>query len=170
MKRLYAGVLLCFALTGCFPANVMDATPIAVGENLSKPLPVEAFVMGEFTGALGGRFKNLLGTALESRKYRLLWDPAKSEGEYLLVANVESTPPEPKYNPYITAVTLRVVQRSSGETLWRYNYQRRTMVFAGPSMDDETTRDIVAALEKNFYSPARRAEEPPVTFNNSTAP
>ena len=44
------------------------------------------------------------------------------------------------------------------------------MVFAGPSMDDETTRDLVAALEKNFYSPARRAEEPPVTFNNSTAP
>ena len=170
MKRFYAGVLLCFALTGCFPANVMDATPIAVGENLSQPLPVEAFVMGEFTGALGGRFKDLLATELEFRKYRLLWDPSKPAGDYLLVANVESTPAEPKFSPYITAVTLRVIQRSSGETLWRYNYQRRSGIYSGDSMDAATTRDIVAALEKNFYSPARRAEEPPVTFNNSTAP
>ncbi|GEM44918.1 hypothetical protein [Deinococcus cellulosilyticus] len=170
MKRLYAGVLLCFALTGCFPANVMDSTPIAVGENLSKPLPVEAFVMGEFTGSLGGRFKDLLATRLESHKFKLLWDTGKPAGDYLLVANVESSPVEPGRTPYITAVTLRVVQRSTGETLWRYNYQRRTGVFFGQNIDEETTRDIVAALEKNFYSPARRAEEPPVTFDNSTAP
>ncbi|GGJ18672.1 hypothetical protein [Deinococcus roseus] len=160
MKHPWTALLLCLVFSGCAPATVLQATPIALQQELKKPVVVDAFVMGEFSGALGGRFKDLLATELETRRFRLLWDPAKTDGDHLLVANVESReggkPSDPQL---ISQVTLRVIERQSGDTLWRYTYQRN---FFSGSTDQQTARELAGALLRSFVPRAEIVNPSPV--------
>ncbi|WP_034337401.1 hypothetical protein [Deinococcus misasensis] len=160
MKRFWTALLLCTAFTACAPASVLNATPIAPEQELKKPMVVDAFVMGEFSGALGGRFKDLLATELETRRFKLLWDPARTDGDLLLVANVESTSGNKPNDPQsISQVSLRVIERKTGDTLWRYNYSRN-FYFGGS--DQQTARDMVGALLRSFVPRAEMVDPSPI--------
>ncbi len=161
-KILFTLTLLAL-LSACAPTTVQTARGPSIDAKAAVQ-NVRGFSVGEFSGSLGGAFRERLLGALEGRGFVVTFAEARATAEvsdFLLLGNVEARVETVNSTDFfgrvytvssstvVSRLTLRVVSRKDGQTVRTYSLDPSGWWLSGNGLED-VARGIAEAVNRDF--------------------